>query len=85
MRCLSCHFLALATAIGATAAVCADEPHVAREAIEWCNIWIPDANGTTLPRVLLIGDSITQGYYRQAAERLKGKASVAKRIAEALE
>jgi len=78
MRCLSCHFLTLATVIGTTAAVYAEKSHVAREAIEWCNIWIPDANGTTLPRVLLIGDSITQGYYRQVAERFKGKASVAR-------
>jgi hypothetical protein len=39
--------------------------------IEWCNIWIPDANGTKLPRVLLIGDSITQGYYPKVAENLK--------------
>lgn len=78
MKCLPCYFLALATIIEATAAVCAEEPHVARERIEWCNIWIPDANGTTLPRVLLVGDSITQGYYGQVAERLKGKASVAR-------
>jgi hypothetical protein len=59
-------------------AICAQEPHIAREAIEWCNIWIPDANGTKLPRVLLIGDSITQGYYTKVAEQLKGKASVAR-------
>ena len=78
MKRLSRYCLALATAIGATAAIYAEEPHVARERIEWCNIWIPDANGTTLPRVLLIGDSITQGYYRQVAERLEGKASVAR-------
>lgn len=56
----------------------AEAPHVAREAIEWCNIWIPDANGTELPRVLLIGDSITQGYYPKVAEALKEKASVAR-------
>jgi lysophospholipase L1-like esterase len=31
-----------------------------------------------LPRVLLIGDSITQGYYPKVAERLKGKASIAR-------
>jgi lysophospholipase L1-like esterase len=59
-------------------AALAEGPHVSREAIEWCNIWIPDANGTNLPRVLLIGDSITQGYYPAVAERLKGKASIAR-------
>ena len=67
----------LATTAGA-AATHAEEPHIARESIEWCNIWIPDANGTKLPRVLLIGDSITQGYYPQVADKLKGKASVAR-------
>ena len=56
----------------------APAPHVARESIEWADIWIPEANGTTLPRVLLIGDSITRGYYPQVAEKLKGKASVAR-------
>jgi lysophospholipase L1-like esterase len=56
----------------------AHEPHIAREAIEWADIWIPEASGTTLPRVLLIGDSITRGYYSQVAEKLKGKASVAR-------
>lgn len=61
-----------------TAAVPAQQPHIAREAIEWADVWIPDANGTTLPRVLLIGDSITRGYYPQVIEKLKGKASVAR-------
>jgi len=69
--------LILAAAVPAVIAS-AEERHVSREAIEWCNIWIPDANGTKLRRVLLIGDSITQGYYPKVAERLKGKASVAR-------
>ena len=60
------------------AAAWADPPHIARESIEWADIWIPDANGTTLPRVLLIGDSITRAYYPQVAEKLKGKATVAR-------
>jgi lysophospholipase L1-like esterase len=65
--------------IAAAAGACvAGEPTIARESIEWCNIWIPDANGTELPRVLLIGDSITQGYSGKVAEQLKGKASVAR-------
>ncbi len=52
-------------------------PHISREAIEWCNVWITEANGTKLPRVLLIGDSITGGYGQPVAGLLKGKASVA--------
>ena len=45
-----------------------------RESIEWCNIWIPDANKENLPRVLLIGDSITKAYYGRVEKRLKQKA-----------
>jgi hypothetical protein len=58
--------------------VSGQEPHIAREAIEWADIWIPEANGTDLPRVLLIGDSITRAYYRKVADDLKDKASVAR-------
>ena len=72
-----CYCLLMTTAAGAMTAL-AEEPHIAREAIEWADIWIPDANGTTLPRVLLIGDSISRGYYSQVADKLKGKASVAR-------
>jgi lysophospholipase L1-like esterase len=64
--------------VAATTEIHATEPRISREAIEWCNIWIPDANDTTLPRVLLIGDSITGGYGPKVADALKGKASVAR-------
>jgi len=51
-----------------------------REAVEWCDIWMPHANETNanLPRVLLIGDSITRGYYAGVEKRLAGKAFVAR-------
>jgi hypothetical protein len=49
-----------------------------REAIEWCDIWISHANETNLPRVLLIGDSITRDYYPEVEKRLAGKAFVAR-------
>lgn len=71
-------FLVLSSCAVLTAGLYAQEPHIARENIEWCNVWIPDSNGTELPRVLLLGDSITQGYYPKVAEILKGKASVAR-------
>lgn len=70
--------LAAVTVFIATATLYAEAPHITRESIEWADIWIPDANGTTLPRVLLIGNSIMRGYYPQVAEKLKGKASVAR-------
>jgi hypothetical protein len=50
----------------------------AHEAIEWCDIWISHANETNLPRVLLIGDSITRDYYHEVENRLAGKAFVAR-------
>src|SRR6266481_2531109 len=51
-------------------------PPSARESIEWCDIWISHANETNLPRVLLIGDSITRAYYPEVEKRLAGKAYV---------
>jgi len=47
-----------------------------REYIEWCDIWISHANETNLPRVLLIGDSITRDYYPGVEQRLNGRAYV---------
>lgn len=51
---------------------------VIREGTEWCDIWIPSATSDALPRVLLVGDSITKGYYNSAARNLKGKAVCAR-------
>ncbi len=51
-------------------------PASAYESIEWCDIWISHANETNLPRVLLIGDSITRDYYPGVEKRLEGKAFV---------
>ena len=51
---------------------------VQRERIEWCDIWVTDADKDRLPRVLLIGDSITRGYFQGVEKRLEGKASCAR-------
>src|SRR5581483_12418706 len=48
------------------------------ENIEWLDVWIPDTNEHGLPRVLLIGDSITRGDGKQVEAGLKGKAFVAR-------
>lgn len=53
-------------------------PPSGHESIEWCDIWISHANETNLPRVLLIGDSITRDYYPGVEKRLEGKAYVAR-------
>ena len=66
--------LLAALATGASAQIAP----AARESIEWCDIWISHANETNLPRVLLIGDSITRGYYSEVEKRLAGKAFVAR-------
>lgn len=46
----------------------------AREIQEWCNIQSFDANKNDLPRVLLIGDSITSRYSSAVNGAIKGKA-----------
>ncbi|MGH7977521.1 MAG: SGNH/GDSL hydrolase family protein [Limisphaerales bacterium] len=53
-----------------------DYPPVSKESIEWCDIWISHANETNLPRVLLIGDSVTRAYYPEVEKLLAGKAYV---------
>jgi hypothetical protein len=60
--------------ISLTGAQPADISPSGRESIEWCDIWISHANETNLPRVLLIGDSITRAYYPEVEKRLEGKA-----------
>ena len=69
---LSCCFATLSPAEPA------EVPPSTREATEWCDIWIAQADQAGLPRVLLIGDSITRGYYPEVANRLSGKAAVAR-------
>lgn len=47
-----------------------------KEHIEWLRIWCEDTNDNQLPRVALIGDSITEGYYQCVKRMLKGTATV---------
>ena len=56
----------------------AETPPFSRESIEWCDIWISHADETNLPRVLLIGDSISRDYYPGVEKRLAGRAYVAR-------
>jgi hypothetical protein len=51
-------------------------PPPVKESIEWCDIWVSHADETNLPRVLLIGDSITRAYYPEVEKRLAEKAYV---------
>ena len=54
-----------------------------REPSEWCNVWIPNNNRNDYPRVLLVGDSIAQGYYNGVAKKMSGKAYCARLITSA--
>ncbi len=68
-----------AACLAATAhAAPAGRPPFSRESIEWCDVWISHADETNLPRVLLIGDSISRDYYPGVEKRLAGKAYVAR-------
>jgi lysophospholipase L1-like esterase len=70
--------LCLAAGFSSSVAAAEEVAPPAREAIEWCDIWVSHANETKLPRVLLIGDSITRDYYPEVEKRLTGKAFVAR-------
>ena len=75
MKCLK--FILLTTvAISLASTVPAQVDPSSQESIEWCDIWIAHANEAKLPRVLLIGDSITRAYYPEVEKRLAGKAYV---------
>ena len=66
----------LTTCLGAQTVVAPAGRHVAREPIEWVRLWLPNVNKKDLPQVLLLGDSISQAYYKDVAADLKGKAYV---------
>lgn len=51
---------------------------IVREKIEWLDVWIPNTNDRGLPRVLLVGDSITRGYGKQVESQMKDLAYVAR-------
>jgi lysophospholipase L1-like esterase len=63
-------------AVLAAATHAADPPRVVRENTEWLDVWIPGNAVKDQPRVLLVGDSITRGYYKTVEDKLKGKAVV---------
>lgn len=68
------HFVVVVLALGSVA-VWAETP-AKREGIEWSDIWITHGNESALPRVLLIGDSITRAYYAEVEQKLESKAYV---------
>lgn len=72
-------FTLLTIAAGPAAAAQASTPiaeKIVTEKIEWTWSDRPEAAVAGLPNVLLIGDSITRGYYPEVAASLKGAANV---------
>ena len=61
-----------------TLAAAAPQRVVPREASEWCNIWVSHADKSDLPRALMIGDSISVGYFSDVEKQLAGKAYAAR-------
>lgn len=70
------HFAILLTTVLVAQTLSADEP--IRERIEWIDIWVTNAHKEELPRVLLVGDSITRGYFAGVEKHLAGKAYCAR-------
>jgi hypothetical protein len=48
------------------------------ERIEWTDIWVASADQSDLPKVLMMGDSITRGYFDDVDKDLAGKAHCAR-------
>lgn len=74
----SISLLLLAFLMGGHSQASAQDPRVVREEIEWLDVWVPGNSNRTLPKVLLVGDSIARGYYGEVEKRLQGKAIVAR-------
>jgi lysophospholipase L1-like esterase len=63
--------------LNASAVYGEEKKAVKKERTEWLISYVHDANKNDKPRVLLIGDSITNGYHKTVMEELKGKAYIA--------
>ncbi|HEX9511879.1 MAG TPA: SGNH/GDSL hydrolase family protein [Puia sp.] len=76
---LSCMGMAVTLMLACTTSLMAQNRKMpVRENIEWLDVWMPDTNNSLLPRILLIGNSITRGYYPEVQKILEGKAYVAR-------
>lgn len=65
--------------IALAVSVCAAVPAKSiPEAVDWLEVRVNAADDKSLPRVLLVGDSITGGYFPGVANELKGRANVAR-------
>jgi sugar phosphate isomerase/epimerase len=74
----NCLTILLVTAVSGLAACADPAQQLIREDIEWTRVWVPAVNQTNRPRVLLIGDSITEAYSSVVEKQLEEKAYVAR-------
>lgn len=51
----------------------ADQIEVKHEENDWSSIWIENADQSEKPRILFVGDSITDGYYTKVKENLSSE------------
>lgn len=70
--------VAATAVVGASALSARPHRNVWREPTEWCDVWMPHTDKTDLPHVILIGDSITHGYWQGVEHRLAGQAYCAR-------
>lgn len=49
-----------------------------REKIEWCDLWVEEGETTSLPRILILGDSVARSYYPQVSQQLSGRFACAR-------
>lgn len=68
--------LIAAAMIAAMTLPAAAKEHIEREYIEWSDVWLPGANKTDLPHILIIGNSITRGYTPKVEPAFEGRAYV---------
>ena len=71
-------FIGLLMPVFMTSLVAQNYKAPVRESIEWLDVWMPNTNDSALPRILLIGNSITRGYYPEVQRILEGKAYLAR-------
>ncbi len=50
--------------------------HIEREYVEWTDVWLPGADRSDLPHILIIGNSITKGYTPKVEPAFEGRAYV---------
>jgi hypothetical protein len=70
--------LTTALLLAITLSSMAQEQKPKREGTEWLDVFMPNTNDSALPRILLIGNSLTRGYYPEVVKLMEGKAYVAR-------